>query len=169
MNCEACEKQMYLLSELTSAEKRAVEDHISSCPSCGLQFRMLQDAAALVQRASAEPVLPPNRGQLTGKIMSRVQHPEPTRGASLIMWLLDRPMLRYSLAVVSLVMMLEFVGEQQLSDFSEQTLKTTTTSNTIILDTQQFLKKIQERKTSSATERRFSLIQHVKDHQTKRF
>lgn len=169
MNCEACEKQMYLFSELTSAEKRAVEDHITGCPSCALQFRMLQDTAALVQRASAEPVLPSNHGQLTGKIMNRVQHPQQTSGASLIMWLLDRPMLRYSMAVVSLVMVLEFVGEQQLSDFSEQAIKTTTTSNTIILDTQQFLKKVQERRNTSPTERRFSLMQHVKDHQTKRF
>jgi len=113
MKCSEIEKCLYLYTELTAAEQEETDQHVKTCASCAKikeRMDMVRYATAFQQRHAPRPA---HEARLTQKIMSAVNQLQESRKP-----VHDRfhrglfmPLLRYSLAGLSAILIAFFIGE----------------------------------------------------------
>jgi len=129
MKCKDFEREIYLYSTLSAAEKQKVNDHLETCKACRQLLAMVQQTEALVATAAIAKPQPENFSRLTNNIMQAVEK-EKTKPAS---WI-NFSFVKYAMAGASLMLIIAFgvesfsTGELQLKQYS--TAKSVTLSST---------------------------------------
>ena len=114
MSCEKYVQDIYLYDELPPEAREVIDKHVLTCTDCRTLLEEVQQQSAWVKHASLAPPEARHPQQLTDAILARIER--PTRSASLVTTLLapmDSLFVRYSLAAVSVGLLVLFLSEQQ--------------------------------------------------------
>jgi anti-sigma factor RsiW len=107
MKCKDFERNIYLYTELTEAERTQTDSHIRECVACKELFQCVSAVHALVTHASQVKPELVNHGRLTSNIMQAVAR-QQTQPAS---WI-NRLFFKYTMVAVSLALVIAFGIEQ---------------------------------------------------------
>lgn len=113
MNCKSAEKQIYIYHELSGGEKKALDVHVASCPSCRALLEQWERRAPEIRNALDVEYQPRNQAALTGRIMQAVRRAEKSHGLELDLntgWVFVKR-LRQGMVTVSLCVLLAFLYE----------------------------------------------------------
>lgn len=107
---------IYLKRELADQELLSLQQHLETCPSCALLASEVLDFQERVNSVADQEVKPSNAAQLTSAIMSAVQVSKAgdISQNKVTIWVHNN-LLRYSLATVSLILLISFGLEFQYS------------------------------------------------------
>ncbi len=117
MNCPEFERSIYLYSELTSSERKILDDHRSQCDACGQLAHQVFQSQALIKRVSENKPLARDSHRLMQRIMSEVKREKITWLAELVSYV-DSHFVRYAFSAVSLFLITFFMYEQQTADYA---------------------------------------------------
>lgn len=160
MSCKKFEERIYLYAELSPDERRILDDHLQQCVSCQNLLNEVQSMTKRVKAFSALQPVPRNNARLTQQIMAGVERSKS--GNSFGFLSLDRflsiPTLRYSLAGLSIVIILSFIAEHNIAQnqtYSENEKQVSEMSS--VLNTNHFLKTLETTRLLTAGQKRFSI------------
>lgn len=145
MSCAHYLQDIYFYDELSSEERLNVDQHVLTCASCRTVLEEVQQQSALVRHAAATRPEPAHPKQLTDAILARIEQPAPR--ATVVTRLLaplDSLFVRYSLAAVSVGLLVLFVSEQYSGPVVVNRMPGPAASAT--LNTDAFLKQYAEEK-----------------------
>jgi anti-sigma factor RsiW len=127
MKCSDCEKQIWVLPELSENDRQQVLAHVEKCENCASQLVHAKKLAAFT--AVAHLAEPSNAGRLTSQIMQSVAG-TPASKPSILEWVMS-----YGLRATSMALVVWFIVEQVPA---EQISKRMSTPANVILNTSQF-------------------------------
>lgn len=145
MSCAHYLEDIYLYDELSPEERLKVDQHVLTCAACRTALDEVQQQSALVRRAAATRPEPVHPQRLTDAILARIE--QPARRATVVTRLLaplDSLFVRYSLAAVSVGLLVLFVSEQYSGPVAVKRMPGPAASAT--LNTGVFLKQYAEEK-----------------------
>jgi predicted anti-sigma-YlaC factor YlaD len=146
MSCEQYLQDIYLYDELSSEAREVIDKHVLTCSDCRTLLEKVQQQSAWMKHASS--LAPPEARhpqQLTDAILARIER--PTRRATLVTTLLapmDSLFVRYSLAAISVGLLVFFLSEQQHGTVAVKTMYRPAASAT--LNTNEFLQPYTQEK-----------------------
>lgn len=113
MNCRQAERRIYLYTELSVREKEQTNRHISACAQCARLFETVKAQRIMVVRASRLTPELPDVMRMTRSIMESIQERQHRKQGLLSGVFQMRPMemLRYSMAMISFMLLSAFVAE----------------------------------------------------------
>lgn len=141
MNCQECEKSIWMYSELSLVERSYIDGHIESCSDCRKLKEEIQTVSQILKHAT--PLVPElkNAAALTNRIMDAL----PSRNST---WserfsdVLDNAWLQNSLRLASMVLIVLFVWESKPD--SNRLTRIFPRGETVILNSMAFIKKYEE-------------------------
>ena len=113
MNCREAESHIYLYRELSPREREETEKHVTTCAGCAQLLEAVRAQSNMIRAASqVEPEIP-DASRMTRNIMESVHKRERrNRGVfNMIFPMSSANVLRYSMAMVSLLLVVTFVTE----------------------------------------------------------
>lgn len=145
MSCEKYLQDIYLYDELSPEKRQVIDKHVLTCTDCRTLLEKVQQQSAWVKHASLAPPEARHPQKLTDAILARIER--PTRRAALVTTLLapmDSLFVRYSLAAVSVGLLVLFLSEQQSGPVVVKTMHRPAASAT--LNTNDFLQPYSQEK-----------------------
>ncbi|MBT1689563.1 anti-sigma factor family protein [Dawidia soli] len=148
MSCARYLEDIYLYDELSPAARLIIDQHVLTCDACRALLEEVQQQSALVKHASTARPAPAHAKHLTDAILARIE--QPAQRATVVTRLLapmDSLFVRYSLAAVSVGLLVLFVSEQYSGPVVVKRMPGPAASAT--LNTGVFLKQYAEEKKQS--------------------
>lgn len=124
MNCRRMEEKIYLYKELTSSEKKRVDEHLTQCVACSKLAQQLFHSQEIIKNAANHKPELRNPQALTQRIMNAIEKEESQSIFSVLTDYLDNIFVRNAIRAVSVFLISFFVYEQQAVDFSPSFTKT---------------------------------------------
>jgi anti-sigma factor RsiW len=143
MSCEKYEQNLYLYDELSPQERAIIDEHVHTCIACRSLLEEIQQQSAWVKYASQTRPEPAHPQRLTNAILAQLSQPR-TSMATKFLAPLDILFVRYSLAAVSLGLVVLFVSEQQQGSVVTKSMPRPAASAT--LNTNAFLQQYAQEK-----------------------
>lgn len=138
MSCEQYEQDIYVYDELSPGEREIIDKHVHTCAACQALLEEVQQQAAWIKHVSTTRPEHAQPQRLANAILAQLEQPR-TSMATKLLASLDLLFVRYSLAAVSLGLLILFVSEQQHQAVVINPIPTPTASAT--LDTKAFLQQ----------------------------
>ncbi|MCX8490410.1 MAG: zf-HC2 domain-containing protein [Cyclobacteriaceae bacterium] len=141
MNCQECEKNIWINAELSEAERSQVENHTQTCSDCRRRYEEMVAVSQILKQAT--PIIPElkNAAALTSRIMDELP-PKNQSWRALFLSSLDNTWVQNSLRFVSMVLVVLFVWESNPD--SNQLTKHFPRGKTVVLNSIAFIKKYDE-------------------------
>jgi hypothetical protein len=136
MRCEKYERDIYLYDELSPEAREVIDEHVRTCTACRSLLEEVHQQSAWVKHASQPRPAAAQPQRLTNAILAQIEQPR-TSWVTTLLAPLDLLFVRYSLAAVSLGLLVFFVTEQQHGSPVIQSIPGPAASAT--LDTNTFL------------------------------
>lgn len=114
MKCRNAERAIYLYPELNDRERTVLDNHLAGCASCRAVFDRVQRERNLIFSSLRVREVPDNESDLTDRIMNGVMLDRRTVTTTRHAWPGLIPSLRWSMAVVSVVLVIMFIAEQRV-------------------------------------------------------
>ena len=114
MECESAERMILMYRELAPDERMELERHIAGCDSCARQMELQTAFDANIRQAARLPLVPVDAERLTMKVMARVNEQKKSRMNLPIFGM--GAWLRYTMAAVSLILVVTFYAEYSASE-----------------------------------------------------
>lgn len=124
MNCNRMKEKIYLYNELTSSERKALDEHLNQCDECSTLARQLVYSQRLIKEATRHKPEMTNPNLLTQRIMMAIETEKSRPLFAFIIDYLDSLFLRYAISAVSVFLISFFVYEQRADDFSSSVSRT---------------------------------------------
>ncbi len=118
MNCRKIEEKIYLYMELTSSEKKRVDEHLTQCDACSKLAHQLFHSREVIKNAASHKPQLRNPQPLTQRIMNAIENEKSRSVFSVLTDYMDNLFVRYAISAVSVFLISFFVYEQQAGDFS---------------------------------------------------
>jgi predicted anti-sigma-YlaC factor YlaD len=118
MNCRKTEEKIYLYTELTSSEKKIVDEHLQHCDACRMLARQFFQVHEVVKKAARHTPELRNPHSLTQHIMMAIENEKSRFSFSAWFDYMDNLFVRYAISAVSVFLISFFVYEQQAADVS---------------------------------------------------
>lgn len=118
MNCSRMEEKIYLYAELTSSEKRIVDEHLTKCVACSKLAQQVIHLQKVIENAASHKPELRNPQPLTQRIMNAIEKEESLSLFSVLTDYLDHLFVRYAIGAVAVFLISFFIYEQQVADFS---------------------------------------------------
>ena len=114
MNCKEAHQQIHLFTELTSADRDQVLNHINECKECMELAESMKFMTSIVNRTTRVNIEPFSSTHLTNKIMSEISKPQlrPISLFELILSYIELKQVRLTMATVSALLIILLVAEQ---------------------------------------------------------
>ena len=166
MNCEQARENIILYTELTEQEQQETDQHIQTCAACAAAWEAHVLLTTRIREAAAITPVPRHQAALTHRILAAL--PAATPASRGLGYLLQQPWLRYTCAVLSLVLVVEFAVEQPATPVDKLTVITHTTQSPV-LNTAAFMQHVRERRTHARTVHKQSLLSCLEDNTCDQF
>lgn len=133
MKCSTYEQSIYLWEEISPEEKAALTRHMEACPACTELFQQVQLMRGQVTEVSLNKIPAPHAANLTSRIMQAVHEQQRNSSVNLTTRLFSPfQLIRYSLAALSLALLVSF-GVEYIHAVAPQKTQTTTLEEGVIL------------------------------------
>ncbi len=140
MNCSAFEKRIYLYRELTLAERKITDDHLSDCESCRAMAALLVQQQERIEKAkSIKPVINDPERLMRRIVATAARKDQPESQFDGIKSLLDHLFVRYAFSAISLLLITFLYIETHYEDRLRGVAKVEIRQGTI-LNTSNFIK-----------------------------
>ncbi len=140
MNCQECEKSIWMYSELSLVERSYIDGHLESCSDCRKLKEEIKTVSQILKQATPIIPEPKNAAALTNRIMEALPVKNPWKNWVLDVW--DNMWLQNSLRFASMVLIVFFVWESKPD--SNQMKRLFPTGETVILNSVAFIRKYEE-------------------------
>lgn len=152
MNCRKLEEKIYLYKELTSSEKKIVDEHLNQCDNCRRLAGQLYSSQGLIHMAARHKPEMINPKPLTNRIMSAIEKEKDQSFFSQLISYLDNSFFRFAISAASVILISFFVYEQQPTNLRSSVSKEKTEiSKGSILDYGKFRIKYAKQKETRST------------------
>jgi hypothetical protein len=145
MNCQECEEKIWIYQECTPFEQKKVEAHLLECASC----RTVMEEAKQFNRQMAEARTPlptaHHSAALIQRIMESLSVEKKVTVVALVVERFNKPWLQYPLRLAAMLLIFFFVRE---TTPTRTQMKFITGNNTVELNTIEFIKQLQQKRTS---------------------
>jgi hypothetical protein len=141
MNCQECEKNIWVFAELSLKEKSGVNSHIKTCPDCRRLYEEMQAVSQILKQATPIVPEPKNAAALTNRIMDALP-PQNQSWKNHLLDVLDNVWLQSLLRLASMILIVLFIWEN-LPD-SNQLTKHFPRGKAVVLNSVAFIKKYDE-------------------------
>lgn len=113
MNCREAEKHIYLYGELSPREREETDRHIDTCAGCSRLLEAVKTRRHMIIAASQVPPELPDASAMTRSILEavRVRQRKKQTVFNIILPEPSLKLLRYGMAMVSLLLVVMFVTE----------------------------------------------------------
>ncbi len=118
MKCRKIEEKIYLYTELTSSEKKRVDEHLTQCVACSSLAQQLFHSQEIIKKAANHKPELRNPQALIQRIMNAVENEKSQSIFSVLNDYMENLFVRYAISAVSVFLISFFVYEQQAADFS---------------------------------------------------
>jgi predicted anti-sigma-YlaC factor YlaD len=118
------EEKIYLYTELTSSEKKRVDEHITQCVACSVLAQQLFHSQEIIKNAANHKPELRNPQALTQRIMNAVENEKSRSIFSVLTDFMDNLFVRYAISAMAVFLISFYVYEQQGVDFSTSMNKT---------------------------------------------
>ena len=160
MNCNECEEKIWTYRERSSLEQKQVDEHLKECANC----RTLMEEAMQFNRQIAEAKTPSPRPQnaaaLTERIMESLPAEQKVSSTTLVVERLSQPWIQYPMRMAAMVLILFFVRESFSTTIQSKIISEE--KNTIELNTIEFMKRLQHKRTAPKTITYYERYQKIK-------
>ncbi len=154
MNCRNWEESVYLYDELSTEERKQLDNHLPQCAECTLLFQRVQQMQTAVREASGDKAIIRDPVLLTAKIMRSLPtaYPSGTKWSAVFNALMNSLFTRYALGAVSLLLIFFFVNEQQTkTHLPKSEIVYSGSKASIPLNTKNFMKAITQDKPAESS------------------
>ncbi len=150
MNCTEFEKQILLFTELTSDDQTKLATHLATCKGCSILFESIGHTNNLISRVSKVNLEIEDPIRLTNEVMTRIKKEE-------IKWWshfdvtfpkLELSYLKYSMATVSLLLIIGFGLEQSKLPVRSELISISEIKN-VVLNRKSFQAELKKSKASA--------------------
>ncbi len=112
MSCKKWEQQIYLYEDLSSSERKQLEDHLLTCASCAATMQNARQGMEMVLEARKSNPNFENPELLTRAIMNEIRSDVRDKPQSIFSTILDHVFTRYAFAAASFLIVIFFFVEQ---------------------------------------------------------
>jgi len=157
MSCKKFKESIYLYDELSPEERRMLDEHLRECASCRILLNEVQAMTKSIKVFSSLRPVPQNNASLTHTIMADIERSQQ-ESIGLLDRLFSFPTLRYSLAGLSIVMVISFVAEHNIAQnqtYAKSTVQVSELSS--VLNTNHFLKTMEISRGENVNKKHFSI------------
>lgn len=121
MNCRKIKEKIYLYTELSSSERKMVDEHLTQCDACSKLAQQLFHSQEVIKNAASRKPELRNPQPLTQRIMNAIENEKSRSVFSLLTDYMDNLFVRYAISAVSVLLISFFVYEQQADSSSSVT------------------------------------------------
>lgn len=155
MNCRKMGEKIYLYNELTPSEKIVVDQHLSQCDPCSQLAREVLYSQAVIKNAAKRRPELRNPSVLTQRIMNAREKEEGKLSIlSMLFNQLDGIIVRYSMGIISVILISFFIYEQQ-TEGNSAARKNITNAGTL-LDYGKFMNAFVKQRDDKISNNRYS-------------
>lgn len=141
MNCQECEKSLWMYAELSLVERSHIDGHLQSCSDCRKMKEEIQTVNQILKQATPIIPEPKNAAALTNRIMDALP-PQNQSWKNHLLDVLDNLWLQTSFRLASMILIVLFIWES-LPD-SNQLTKHFPRGKAVVLNSVAFIKKYDE-------------------------
>jgi predicted anti-sigma-YlaC factor YlaD len=116
MKCREVEKRIYLYEELTTAERKLVDDHINQCEACSKLIEQVFRSQTVIKKAKLHQPELQNPHRLTQRVMNEIEQEKDQSFFKVWVTYLNSLLFRYAISTVSIFLIAFFIYEQQAID-----------------------------------------------------
>ena len=160
MNCDEAEEEIWIFHELTIAEQKQVEVHLLECVACREKMKQAGELNTLVIQAKTTYPRPKSEQALTDRIMRALPENEQAPLLILALEVFDRSWLQNSLRAAAIVLISIFVWESVQDPI--QLTKALSEKNTVELNSFDFIKAYQQKRTAPQKITYYARYQKIK-------
>jgi Fe2+ transport system protein B len=148
MNCQECEEKIWIYQELSSSKQKQVDDHRHQCGNCTAVMEEVKQFEKQIAEARTPRLLPQNTAALSHRIVESLSKEKKFSIMTIVEESLSGPWMQYPLRLAALLLIFFFVREtlpttKQMNFISK--------SSTVELNTTEFMKRFQQRRTAPIT------------------
>lgn len=158
INCQECEKSIWMYSELSLVERSHIDGHLQSCSDCRKMKEEIQKVSQILKQAIPIIQEPKNAAALTNQIMEALPLKNPWKNGFLDIW--DNVWLQNSLRFASMTLIVLFIWEN-FPD-SNQLTKHIPRGKTVAFNSIAFTKKYNEIRTARKKVTYYQRYQNLK-------